>query len=225
MQCRTQCRSRAKDCLDFARWHYVSATVLGKLCTDGLRNAAVSRCSTNSGEAIVRDLHDGSLRRNARRQRQRAIALPRVRSVVDGHAAAAHRTEAARGGVPVSPRRHHVRRVWRAGCGRAPDSIRHRAAHHPARRVARARGRPAPARARAEPVPQRHLPRPGDSRRRPDAERPDPRQRRIPPGNARHGRARRHSRAHRRHRHRARRRAASTTCSRTTCACRPAFRT
>ena len=86
-------------------------------------------------------------------------------------------------------------------------------------------GGAAPAHAGAERVRRRHLSRPGHPARRHPVARADLLQPAVPPRNAGRRRTGRHLLAHRRHRHRARRRRASSTCSRTTCACRPASRT
>ena len=155
----------------------------------------------------------------------RPAPLPGVRRLARAHRRDAHCAEARGGGARVPSRRHHVRGVRRRRRNRTPHSVRHRSAHHSGGRVDRARARAEAARARAQSVSRRRLSRAAHPEGRRDSRRARARQRAIPARDGRHGRAGRHLCAHRGRRHRARGRRASTTCSRTTCACRRACRT
>ena len=102
--------------------------------------------------------------------------------------------------------RHHLRRLWRGGRGRAADPVRHRAAHHLRRGMAPADARHRAARAGAQRLPRRHLPPPGNPALGPRAEGTDRQQRSVPARNDRRAAAGRRLHPHHRRRHRAHRR-------------------
>ena len=172
--------------------------------------------TTNSRAALRRDAGCGRAPRGA---------LPPLLDMARRAARRAARAQARRGGRAVSSRGHHVRRVRRERGHRAADSLRHRAAHHPGGRVARARSRAQAAGACAQCFHPRRVPRPGDPAGGKDSGRAGADQRAVPPRNAGASTCRATS---------TRTSPASTSCAtapgssacwRTTCACPRACRT
>jgi competence protein ComEC len=101
--------------------------------------------------------HGFALRRDARRARCGARALPRLRALARAPERRADARAARPGGDDLPPRGHHLRGVWRQGGRRrrgyrAPDPVRPDPPRDSGARMARSRARAAPARHRPQPL-------------------------------------------------------------------------